>query len=192
MAASVAFVIVPLRVYLPHYRPKGPDGAEIICHDNCPPLPGLWGIDPVAFGRGVSLPAQPVVLVMLSATWDYSRDGHDYFHDPVWQATGFAVSGIVVWFLLGRFLDDFLAWRRTSARPRFRIVDLIFAMTAAAVATITTTGAVIAFRDFQFVPFPARAWVVFWDISWAFFGYSGTTLCALQWVHKKAMARRSC
>jgi hypothetical protein len=118
IAVSVAFVFVPLWSFLPNYRVKGPDGREIVCHDNCPPLLSLCGIDPVTFAWEVNRPAVVVVLLILSAKWDSSQDGHDYFYDPVWRGAGFGLSGIIVWFFVGRFFDDLITWRRTQGSAK--------------------------------------------------------------------------
>src|SRR6267378_2951766 len=136
IAASVAFVFIPLYRYLPLNRAKGLDGKEIHWGDG-PPLPRFLGIDPVTFAKGINLPTVPVVLLVLSAKWDYSHDGHDYFHDPVWQGVGFAIPGIVVWYFAGRFCEELITWRRTKLRPRIFILDFTFCLVASGVATMT-------------------------------------------------------
>jgi hypothetical protein len=184
IVTSIVFVVIPLWRYLPNYRPRGPDGVEIVCHDNCPPLPRVIGIDPVTFGRGVSLPAAPVVLLICSAKWDYSHDGHDYFHDPVWQGIGFALAGIVVWFFLGRLIECLISWRRTRTWQAFRAPDLIFALITAVVATIAANS-LRGLREAQFSQISwlaAWAWIVFWDLLWLLVGYSAVMLGALRWV----------
>src|SRR6266446_9285545 len=138
IVVCLAFVFVPLWRYLPYYWPKEPDGTETVCHDNCPPLPALFGIDPVTFAKGINLPTAPAVLLVLLAKWDYSHDGHNYFQDPVWQGVGFALSGMIVWFFVGRFFDDLILWRKTRVWPRIRILDLIFVLLTSAVATMQT------------------------------------------------------
>jgi hypothetical protein len=179
MVISIVFVFIPLWRYLPNYRRRGPDGVEIVCHDNCPPLPRVLGIDPVTFGKGVSLPAAPFVLLICSAKWDYSHDGHDYFHDPVWQGTGFALAGIAVWFFLGRLIEYFISWRRTRTWQAFRAPDLIFALITAVVATISAT-LILKLRP---LPAPAlKTWLVLWSTFWLAVGYSGVIMGAIGWM----------
>jgi hypothetical protein len=182
IASSVAFLFIPLYRYLPSYRPRGPDGTEIVCHDNCPPLPSLYGIDPVKFARGVNLPAVVVVLSILSAKWDHGQDGHDYFHDPVWQGVGFALSGIVVWFFVGRFFDDLIVWSGTRVRPRIRILDLIFVLTTSVVATVTAIAILGPHRVAQL---SGLLWLALWNIFWILIGYSGLTLRVFQLIQTK-------
>jgi MFS family permease len=179
IAVSVACVIVPLLVYLQRDPPKAPDGTEIICHDNCP-QPNLYGVSSAMLARGMNLPAVIVVMPALLAKWQYSNDRHDYFHDAVWQGAGYVVVGPVVWFFLGLFLEDVIAWRRDRIRPAFRFSSLILALAAAFVATMQ-----MAYLDDRFFRGPEFAWVVFWDIVWILIGYSGLSLCILQLVQAK-------
>jgi hypothetical protein len=187
ITVSVAFVFVPLWRYLPSYRLKGPDGREIVCHFDCPTLPSLYRIDPVTFAWEVNRPAVVLVLSILSATWDYSQDGHDYFHDPVWRGVGLALSGIIVWFFVGRFFDDLIMWRRTKVLQRIRILDLIFALNTSVVATVTAIGT-LAFQGTQLYDLP---WFIFWSMFWILVGYSGVTMRILQVIQTRRDARSS-
>ena len=159
---------------------------EIVCHYNCPPLPRVVGIDPVTFGRGVSLPGAPVVLLICSAKWDYSHDGHDYFHDPVWRGVGFVLVGAGVWFLLGGFLDEVIVWRGTRIPPSFRFSNLIFGLTIASVATMSVVG----IFDGYALRFPGFAWLVSWSVVWILIGYSCVAICIFQLIQTKKQSAR--
>lgn len=182
IALSVAFVFVPLWSYLPNYRLKGPDGKEMHWIDGPPPLPRFFRIDPVTFAWEVNRPGVVGVLLILSAKWDYSQDGHDYFHDPVWRGVGLALSGIIVWFFVGRFFDDLIMWRRTKVRPRIRILDLIFALNTSVVATVIAVGTLA----FQGTHLYDLTWFIFWSMFWILVGYSGVTM----WIFQLIQTRR--
>ena len=173
---SIPFVFIPLWTYLPSYRLKGPDGKELVCHDNCP-HPNLYGIDSVMYAKGSSLPAAIIVVPILSAIWDYSRDDHDYFHDPVWQAVGYVLVGILVWFFVGRFLDDALAWRQTGIRPAIWISDFVFSLTAAGVATLAAASVRLLDR--------LSIGYIFWSAIWILLAYSSLAMRVTQFVRAR-------
>lgn len=168
MLAAVLFVLIPVCRYLPHYRVIGSDGKEVVCHDNCP-SPNLFGIDSEDFEIATNLPAAGAIIPLLSARWNYAPDNHDYLHDPIWRSSGFAIAGIVVWFVVGRFVDDVIAWRETGVIPKFRIGIFLFSLIAAG----TSTASAFELSSLNSL---TNAWHAVWILVWIFQGYSGVTM----------------
>jgi hypothetical protein len=137
-AFSVALVFVPLWRCLPYSSLKQPDGREVVTIEGTPSNACM--AQSALFAMGINLPAAAVVLPILLLKYEYSDDQHDWIHDEMWRSVGFALVGVVVWFFVGRLLDDFLERHRMGAWPRVRMLDLVFAIIAAAVATLGLTG----------------------------------------------------
>jgi hypothetical protein len=166
LLVSAALVWVPLWGYVPYYR--GPDGKEIVCHDNCPPLPNFHRIDSVTFAKGINLPDAIVVFPMLMIIWDHS----EHYPSAFLEGTGYSVFGIAVWFFVGRFVDDVVEWHRAKRRPNLRITDLVFFLAAALVATLAAVEVGKAYDR-------AGAWFIVTIGVWILIGYAGAVVSVL-------------
>jgi len=187
LLASVCLVIVPLWHYSATCCTVRTSTGEqrIVWHDNPPKLPSLFGIDAVTFAKGVNLPAAPIVLPILLVNYQYRNDSRDWLHDPVWNGIGFALSGVAVWFFVGRFIDDVLGEHAVGSAGR--VFDLLFASTTALTATMTlftpwsTSG----------LPDREKIWFGVWIFLWAAAGYSGMVIRAIQFVRAKLKVKES-
>jgi hypothetical protein len=185
LALSVAFVLIPLSRCLPYYRLRDADGRELI---NGSPFDVCVGNSSV-FAMELNLPAASVVLPALSLKWDYSNDQHDWFHDLAWRSVGFTIVGVVVWFFVGRVLDDLIERRRAGALPGSHIPDLIFAVVTAVYMTLVVVTAIyMTLVSTQ----PGRsqglgnAWLfVIWPVFWVLIGYLSLAMRIVQMIKRK-------
>jgi hypothetical protein len=187
LALSVVFVLIPLSRCLPYYRLRDADGRELRGTEGSP-FDVCIGTSS-EFAMELNLPAASVVLPTLSLKWDYSNDQHDWFHDLAWRSVGFTIAGVVVWFFVGRVLDDLIEWRRAGALPGSHIPDLIFAVVTAGYMTLgVVTAAYMTLVSTQ----PGRsqglgnAWLfVIWPVFWVLIGYLSLAMCIVQMVKSK-------
>lgn len=132
-------VSIPLHRCLPLYRLRNADGTERIDIEG-PPSTSCMGHVP-QLAQDVNLPAAIIVSPLLLAKYDYRNDGHDWIHDPIWISLGYTLSGTVVWFFVGRFLDDFIAHRKMRIWSRVHISDLVFAAISFVMASLAVIAA---------------------------------------------------
>ena len=176
--AAIAFVLVPLRGYSPNY--KGADGKEIVCHDNCRQLPSLFGIDSISFAKSMNLPATPLCFLLLQIWWDHSH----HFPSAFWQGMAYGFAGVLLWFFVGRAVDDVFSWRRAKTPPSIHVSDLVFSTSAALVPTLFAVA--IA------KPFDNAGWWMFASITvWILIGWSTVIMRAMQLVRASSCQRAS-
>jgi hypothetical protein len=186
LALSVAFVLIPLYRCLPYYRLRDAEGRELRGTEGSPFDVCIGNSD--VFAMELNLPAALVVLPTLSLKWDYSNDQHDWFHDQAWRSVGFTIVGVVVWFFVGRALDDLIEWRRAGALPGSNIPDLIFAV----VTVVYMTFAVVTALYMTLVSTqPGRsqglgnAWLFVIWLFWVLIGYLSLAMRIVQMIKRK-------
>jgi hypothetical protein len=119
---------------------------------------------PLTIAQAVNLPAFALTLPLELAVFGPRRDNSP--SDQAFSIVEFAVIGILFWFFIGRFLDDFIAWRLLRSGSRWRLLDCLVAAFIAVESTLLL--AVFTFlplRDFQ------DSWLVSASIVWAAAGY---------------------
>lgn len=120
-------------------------------------LPNPIGFDAVRWAQAINLPAIlaeiPVDLVSNRVRKDPSLP------DRRMQFFLFVSLGFFVWYLLGRFLEDFVHFRRTGLLPSPRLIDTIFAFEAAVVATLSVLVVLVGgVTDFPLLTWSSVVW----------------------------------
>jgi hypothetical protein len=86
-------------------------------------LPGPNALDWV---EGINLPAVPVVTPV-----EYALRNGRTLRNPNVMFLGLWLVGLLCWYMVGRFVDDLIRWRRTRQLPTKHPGDLTFALLAA-------------------------------------------------------------
>jgi hypothetical protein len=113
------------------------------------------GFDAVNWSLGINLPAATIVI---PAEFAIRKNGA-MENDKV-RFYGFWLAGILCWYMVGRFVDDLLQWRRTKLLPRKNPADLAFALLA--VPSAILLGGAFTFGAIGSVVLAAwgAAWIV--------------------------------
>ena len=74
---------------------------------------------PLTVAQAVNLPAFALTLPLELALFGPKRDNSAAAQ--AFSIVEFAVLGIVFWFFVGRFFDDFITWRRLRSGSRWRL-----------------------------------------------------------------------
>lgn len=90
--------------------------------------------DATDWAMGVNLPAVPLV-----APVEYSLRQPGALPNYKFRFFGFWFLGLLCWYMVGRFVDDLVQWRRMKTLPRKHWADLTFALIAAP-STILLAG----------------------------------------------------
>jgi hypothetical protein len=92
-------------------------------------LPDPMVLDAEQWARGLNLPAIPTELpIDLVNTRELPSPRMQFFL--------FWIVGLLVWYLVGRFADDVVQWRRLRIVPPLHLIDLMFAIEATSVAIL--------------------------------------------------------
>ncbi len=124
-------------------------------------LPDPDVFDSVNWAQGVNLPtllaAIPIDLVV-----DVVRKKLT-IPDPRMRFFLFWSLGLLVWYLVGRFVEDIVMWRQTGILPRSRLADLVFAVEAELVAILGAPVSILGHSG----EFPVLNW---WSAIWFVIG----------------------
>ena len=168
--ATVALVLVPLSRYSPNYTDA--HGQEIGCHDNCPPLPSLFGIDSISFARGVNLPTAPFGFLLFQIAWDHG----DHFPSLFWQGMAYGLAGVLPWLFVGRALEDLFKWRR-GRMARVQALDFMFSVATALVSILWAVASVKSSNS-------SNWWMWVCITVWTLIGCSTLLMRAMQVVYE--------
>jgi hypothetical protein len=128
---------------------------------------------PLTITQAVNLPAFALTLPLELALFGPKRDNSAGAR--AFSIVEFAVLGIIFWFFVGRFVDDFIAWRRLRSGSRWRLLDCLVAAFIAVESTLLlAVFTFIPLRDFQ------DMWLISSSIVWAGIGYFAFTFRVLQ------------
>jgi hypothetical protein len=128
---------------------------------------------PLTIAQAVNLPAFALTLPLELALFGPRRDNSAGAH--AFSIVEFSVLGIIFWFFVGRFVDDFLAWRRLRSGSRWRLLDCLVAAFIAVESTLLlAVFTFIPLRDFQ------DMWLISSSIGWAGIGYFAFTFRVVQ------------
>lgn|GEM_PF-4658320 len=128
---------------------------------------------PLTVAQAVNLPAFAFTLPLELALFGPRRDNSAAAQ--AFSIVEFAVLGIIFWFFVGRFLDDFIIWRRLRSGSRWRLIDCLVAAFIAVEATLLlAVFTFIPLRDFQ------ERWLISASLVWAIIGYFAFTFRIVQ------------
>ncbi len=128
---------------------------------------------PLTVAQAVNLPAFALTLPLELALFGPKRDNSAAAQ--AFSIVEFAVLGIIFWFFVGRFLDDFITWRRLRSGSRWRLLDcLVSAFIAVEATLLLAVFTFIPLRDFQ------DMWLISASIGWAAVGYFAFTFRLVQ------------
>jgi len=109
--------------------------------------------DAVEWAEGVNLPAAAMVVPL-----EFAVRAGSALPSPTVRFWGFWIVGLACWYMIGRFADDLLRWRRDGVLPARRAADMAFALIAAPSAVLLAS--VFIFGD---AGVPALA---AWGVAW--------------------------
>lgn len=116
-----------------------------------------WALVPrfgaIEWAQGMNLPAMAIVMPVRIAI----RGSHDV-RDINLMFFGLWAVGLCCWYMVGRFIDDFVFWRRARQLPALRRGDLVFALLLAPSVILLAGAFLLGDAD---VPF-AQTWAVIW------------------------------
>jgi hypothetical protein len=117
--------------------------------------PLIPGPDAFQWAQGLNLPA---VVVVTPLEFAVRKSGAL----PSFKMTFYGVwlLGLLCWYMVGRFVDDLIRWRRTWTLPRKHTGDLAFALLLAPSAALTG----IAFNDKDVEVPVLAAWGIIWIV----------------------------
>ena len=123
-------------------------------------IEGRVGTPPATVAVAVNLPAG-----ILAAPFELSLPRSAY-HE-VFRIVEFSLFGVIFWFVIGRFIDDAIAWRTLRSGSRWRLSDCLMAGLIAGEATV-----LLIFFALE----PGRGisdlWLLAAATGWALLGYS--------------------
>jgi hypothetical protein len=85
----------------------------------------LPGPDALDWAQGVNLPAAAIAIPV-----EFAARGTEGLPNFRVRFYGFWLVGLLCWYMVGRFADDLLRWRRERRLPRAHWSDLAFALIA--------------------------------------------------------------
>ena len=89
------------------------------------------GPDALDWAEGINLPASAIVTPA-----EFVIRKSDALPNMKLRFYGFWLVGLLCWYMVGRFLDDLIQWRRARSLPRKNASDLAFALIAAPSAAL--------------------------------------------------------
>jgi hypothetical protein len=92
------------------------------------------------WAEGINLPAAAIAIPL-----EYGLRGAEALPNYKLRLYGFWIVGLLCWYMVGRFVDDLVQWRRRRALPRKNQGDLTFALLA--VPSALLLGGVFPFGD---------------------------------------------
>ena len=106
--------------------------------------PQSWMLVPspiaVEWAEAINLPSAAIVIPA-----EFGLRGADAVPNYKLRLYGFWIVGLLCWYMVGRFVDDLVQWRRRRALPRKNPGDLTFALLA--VPSALLLGGVFLFGD---------------------------------------------
>jgi hypothetical protein len=152
--AALLFVTVTTYRYIAF--PRTPhDGTSSVRNPHARPLTVAQAVNLPAFALTL-----PLELVLFGPRRDNSAGAQAF------SIVEFAVLGIVFWFFVGRFFDDFITWRKLRSGSRWRLLDCLVAAFIAVESTLLlAVFTFIPLRGFQ------DMWLISACIGWAGIGY---------------------
>jgi hypothetical protein len=153
---TIAMLLILWSPWNPHaheLRLKFIDGGEL----------SMWTLLPEPdvndWAQGINLPALlceiPIDLVI------EGFEKEPQFPGPNMRFFLFWSVGALVWYMVGRFIEDVAIWRRAVALPRPRLTDLAFAVEAALVALLAVLASAFGGRvDSAVLSWSSAAWLV--------------------------------
>jgi len=113
-------------------------------------IPNPIAID---WAEGINLPASAVVTPV-----EFALRKPDALPNMKVRFYGFWLVGLLCWYMVGRFIDDLIRWRRARKLPRKNASDLAFALIAAPSAALLG----IAFNEGNIQSRVLAAWGITW------------------------------
>jgi hypothetical protein len=107
----------------------------------------------IEWAEGINLPASAVVTPA-----EFAMRKHESLPNMKVRFYGFWLVGLLCWYMVGRFIDDLIRWRRARKLPRKNAGDLAFALIAAPSAALLG----IAFNEGNIQSSVLAAWGVIW------------------------------
>jgi hypothetical protein len=162
--AALLFVTAATYRYIAF--PRVPHNGGFIVRANPPTRP-------LTVAQAVNLPAFAFTLPLELAVFGPKRANSA--SAQAFSIVEFAVLGIIFWFFVGRFLDDFIAWRQLRSGTRWRLLDCLVAAFIAVESTLLLAlFTFLPLRDFQ------DMWLISASIAWAALGYFAFSFRILQ------------
>lgn len=125
MLQTIAMLLITWAPWAPeaHQLPIGLPEKKQISTWTLVPGPNI--VDPFDFSEGINLPAAAVVVPIEFA----ARQGGSWMNTN-FRFFGFWIMGLLCWYMVGRFVDDVVQWRRSRVLPRKNSSDIAFALLA--------------------------------------------------------------
>ena len=111
------------------------------------------GPNPIEWAEGINLPASAVVTPV-----EFALRRPDALPNMKVKFYGFWLVGLLCWYMVGRFIDDLIQWRRAKKLPRKNAGDLTFALIAAPSAALLG----IAFNEGNLQSHVLATWGIIW------------------------------
>jgi hypothetical protein len=113
----------------------------------------LHGSNALEWAEGINLPASAVVTPA-----EFALRKPDALPNMNVKFHGFWLVGLLCWYMVGRFIDDLIQWRRARKLPRKNAGDLAFALIAAPSAALLG----IAFNEGNIQSSVLARWGMVW------------------------------
>jgi|GEM_PF-3612231 len=107
----------------------------------------------VEWAEGINLPAATIVTPV-----EFAVRQNNALPNYKVRFYGFSIVGLLCWYMVGRFLDDLLRWRRSGALPTKHPGDLAFALLVVPSAILLAGVFVFAGTD----PGVLAVWSILW------------------------------
>jgi len=124
------------------------------------------------WAEGINLPASAVVTPV-----EFALRKPDALPNMKVKFYGFWLVGLLCWYMVGRFIDDLVQWRRAKKLPRKNAGDLVFALIAAPSAALLG----IAFNEGNS---PSRV-LATWGIIWIAIAFAALLFRVAQAIQQR-------
>jgi hypothetical protein len=98
------------------------------------------GATALEWAEGINLPAAAIAIPL-----EFGLRGANALPNYKLRLYGFWIVGLLCWYMIGRFVDDLVQWRRHRVLPRKNAGDITFALLA--VPSTLLLGGVFLFGD---------------------------------------------
>ena len=120
---------------------------------------------PSVIATAINLPALVLAVPLELAVFAGQPAMHPY-HEA-FRLVEFISLGVLFWFVIGRAMDDWIAWRQLRSGSRWRLLDCLIAALIALEASALAVQFSARFKWDQ-----AQLWYLAGAIGWALMGYA--------------------
>ena len=156
---------------------RGAHKVEIVLPDGMPLkrwtlLPYTGSLVRMDWAQGINLPALPVEIPI-----DLAAEKVVSLGNLTVRFFVFWCFGIWTWYMVGRFVEDMVRWRRLTILPRTRLLDLVFAVEASSVAIMSLLVLIFGRGRAEFHVLTG------WSAIWVVIAFAALAVRLFQVVH---------